>query len=125
VRPIRVMCTAMLDPAEILQAFFHGADGVLIAGCHPQDCHYDEGFNKAATRYESIKEILGETNINPKRVKITSVSAGEGEKFARVIKEFKEQLEEIGAIKPNEFQKEELPEPKEEEFEPKARVDEI
>ncbi|MGV9174276.1 MAG: hydrogenase iron-sulfur subunit, partial [Promethearchaeia archaeon] len=106
VRPIRVMCTAMLDPAEILQAFFHGADGVLIAGCHPQDCHYDEGFNKAATRYESIKEILGETNINPKRVKITSVSAGEGEKFARVIKEFKEQLEEIGAIKPNEFQKE-------------------
>jgi heterodisulfide reductase subunit A len=126
VRPIRVMCTAMLDPALVFQAFFHGADGVLIAGCHPQDCHYDDGFQKASTRYESIREILGESNINPKRVKITSVSAGEGEKFAKVIKEFKSELEEIGAIKPDEFEAKKLPEAEEEhDIPPKARIDEI
>ncbi|MFO8017652.1 MAG: hydrogenase iron-sulfur subunit [Promethearchaeia archaeon] len=125
VRPIRVMCTAMIDPAEVFQAFFHGADGVLIAGCHPQDCHYDEGFNKASTRYASIRDMLGESNINPKRVRIVSVSAGEGEKFAKVIDEFTEELEQIGTIKPDEFKKEELPEPEGEENPPKARVDEI
>jgi heterodisulfide reductase subunit A len=126
IRPIRVMCTAMLDPAEVLQAFFHGADGVLIAGCHPQDCHYDEGFNKAATRYESIREILSETNINPKRVKIVSVSAGEGEKFAKVVSEFKAELEDLGPIKPDEFKGKKLPEEEtQQEPQPKARVDEI
>ena len=60
VRTIHVMCTAMLNPSLIFESFFYGADGVLIAGCHPQDCHYETGFQKAEIRYESIKEMLAE-----------------------------------------------------------------
>lgn len=122
VRPIHVMCTAMLDPALVFEAFFHGADGVLIAGCHPQDCHYGEGFNKANTRYQSIKEMLANTGINEKRVQIESVSAGEGEKFARVIKEFTENLKELGPITPDEFHKPKVTPSKEKE---KAYLDEL
>ena len=56
------MCSAMLNPSLVFDSFFYGADGVLIAGCHEQDCHYQEGFIKAKTRYESIKEILSEAS---------------------------------------------------------------
>jgi heterodisulfide reductase subunit A len=122
VRPIRVMCTAMLDPALVFEAFAEGADGVLIAGCYPQDCHYETGFIKASTRYKSIRQMLIQSGINEKRVKIESVSAGEGEKFARVIKELTDQLEELGPIRPEEYQKtiSSKPKPKE-----KASLDEI
>jgi len=105
VRSIRVMCTAMLDPSLVFEAFFNGADGVLIAGCHPQDCHYDTGFIKAANRYESIKKILGEAGLNENRVRIESISAGEGQKFARVVSKFKTELEKLGPLKPGEYQK--------------------
>ena len=105
VRSIRVMCTAMLNPSLVFEAFFNGADGVLIAGCHPQDCHYDTGFTKAANRFESIKELLGEAGIKMNRVKIESISAGEGEKFAQVISDFKSELVKLGPIKPGEFTK--------------------
>jgi len=122
IRPIRVMCTAMLDPALVFEAFAEGADGVLIAGCYPQDCHYETGFIKASTRYKSIREMLIETGINEKRVKIESVSAGEGEKFARVIEKFTDQLENIGPLRPGEYHKPitTKPQPKE-----KASLDEI
>jgi len=103
IRTIHVMCTAMLDPSLVFESFFYGADGVLIAGCHPQDCHYETGFTKAETRYRSIKEILAETGINENRVRLTSISAGEGEKFAQVIKEFKDQIETLGSIQPDEY----------------------
>ncbi len=105
IRIIHVMCTAMLNPSLVFESFFYGVDGVLIAGCYPQDCHYKEGFIKATSRYESIKEILIETGINENRVKIISIDAGEGEKFANVIKEFKESLEKLGPIRPNEYTK--------------------
>lgn len=104
-RAIRVMCTAMLDPALVFESFFQGADGVLIAGCYEQDCHYDTGFIKAKIRYESIREMLSEVGINESRVKITSISAGEGEKFAKVITEFKAEIEKLGPIKPGEIKK--------------------
>ena len=99
------MCTAMLDPSLVFESFFKGADGVLISGCHEQDCHYDTGFLKAKTRYESIKEILVESGINEKRVKIVSISAGEGEKFAKVVSDFKLELEKFVPIKPGEYQR--------------------
>ena len=105
IRIVHVMCTAMLNPSLVFESFFYGADGVLIAGCHPQDCHYEEGFIKATLRYESIKEMLTETGINENRVRIISIDAGEGEKFAKVIKEFKESLEKLGPIRPNEYTK--------------------
>jgi len=95
----------MLNPSLVFEAFFNGADGVIIAGCHPQDCHYDSGFMKTANRFESIKEMLGGAGIKENRVKIESISAGEGEKFARVISEFKSELVKLGPIKPGEFAK--------------------
>ncbi|TXT59088.1 MAG: CoB--CoM heterodisulfide reductase 1 iron-sulfur subunit A [Promethearchaeota archaeon] len=122
IRPVRVMCTAMLDPSLVFESFFHGADGVLIAGCYPQDCHYDTGFMKARTRYESIREMLAEAGINEKRVRIESVSAGEGEKFSRIVSEFKDQIEKLGPIKPYEYQRT-IPQKKE--LKQKARLDEI
>ncbi len=122
VRSVHVMCTAMLNPSQVFEAFFNGADGVLIAGCHPQDCHYDTGFMKATTRYESIREILGEAGINEDRVKIVSISAGEGEKFAQVISEFKSELEKLGPIKPGEYIKPVIAEEKKKE---KVKLDEI
>ncbi len=122
IRAILVMCTAMLDPSLVFEAFFNGADGVLIAGCHEQDCHYKEGFIKAKTRYESIKEMLAESGINEKRVKIVSISAGEGEKFAQTISEFKEELEKLGPIKPEEYKHEVI---REEKVKEKAHLDEI
>ncbi|TFF99779.1 MAG: hydrogenase iron-sulfur subunit [Promethearchaeota archaeon] len=122
IRPVRVMCTAMLDPSIVFDAFFHGADGVLIAGCYPQDCHYDTGFIKARTRYKSIREMLAEAGINEDRVRIESISAGEGEKFARVISEFTDEIEGLGPLKPDEYQRET---PEQEIPEEKARLDEI
>ncbi|MFX1555065.1 MAG: hydrogenase iron-sulfur subunit, partial [Promethearchaeota archaeon] len=122
VRVIHVMCTAMLNPSLVFESFFYGADGVIIAGCYPQDCHYKEGFNKAKTRYETIKEMLIEAGINEKRLKITSISAGEGEKFARTITEFRKELNNLGPIKPNEYSKST---PFKEEIKDKARLDEI
>lgn len=122
VRVIHVMCTAMLDPALVFECFFLGADGVLIAGCHEQDCHYDTGFLKATVRYSSIREMLGETGINENRVKIISISAGEGEKFAKSIIDFKRELETLGPIKPGEFTK---PSMKEDITKEKAKLDEL
>jgi len=111
-RAIRVMCTAMLDPSLVFEAFFQGADGVLIAGCHEQDCHYDTGFLKAKTRYVSIKEMLIESGINENRIKIESISAGEGKKFAQVISDFKESINKLGPIKPGEFKRSNSPKKK-------------
>ncbi|MFX1377672.1 MAG: hydrogenase iron-sulfur subunit [Promethearchaeota archaeon] len=103
VRTIHVMCTAMLNPSLVFESLFYGADGVLIAGCHEQDCHYQEGFIKAKTRYESIKQMLAEVGINENRVKIVSVSAGEADKYAKIIKDFNEDIANLGPIRPNEF----------------------
>ncbi len=122
IRTIHIMCTAMLDPSLVFEAFFNGADGVLIAGCHEQDCHYDTGFLKAKARYSSIREMLGSVGINENRVKIVSVSAGEGEKFAEIVSQFKDDLEKLGPIKPSEYQKSIL---SEKEIKEKARLNEI
>jgi F420-non-reducing hydrogenase iron-sulfur subunit len=113
----------MLNPSLVFEAFFNGADGVLIAGCHPQDCHYDTGFMKAVNRFESIREMLGEAGIKMNRVRIESVSAGEGEKFSQVISDFKAELTELGPIKPGEFTK--PPVTKEGKKKKKAKLNEI
>jgi coenzyme F420-reducing hydrogenase delta subunit len=99
------MCTAMLNPSLVFESLFYGADGILIAGCHEQDCHYQEGFIKAKTRYESIRKMLVEAGINENRVKIVSISAGEGEKYARIIKDFNEEINKLGPIRPDEYLK--------------------
>ncbi len=121
VRTIRVMCTAMLDPALVFESFFHGADGVLLAGCYEVDCHYDKGFIKAKTRYKSVKEMLINSGINEKRFRIESIAAGEGEKYGKIIEDFTSRLEKLGPLKVGEYTK---PITKKPEMK-KAKLDEI
>jgi coenzyme F420-reducing hydrogenase delta subunit len=96
VRIIRVMCTGRIDQRHILQAFLLGADGVLIGGCHPGDCHYISGNLKAEKRVEQVKQWLKGAGIEPRRLRIEWASAGEGKKIAQIIDEFTNQLEKLG-----------------------------
>ncbi|MCX8176473.1 MAG: hydrogenase iron-sulfur subunit, partial [Candidatus Bathyarchaeota archaeon] len=75
-----------------------GADGVLIIGCYENDCHYRTGFKKAAERVKKLREILSSIGLNPERLQIASASAGEGEKLAKIITRFVEEVEKIGPI---------------------------
>jgi F420-non-reducing hydrogenase iron-sulfur subunit len=99
VRSIRVMCSGRVDPVFILTALAEGADGVLIGGCHPGDCHYQEGNYKALRRYLLLRKILPEYGIEPERVRLEWVSASEGERFGRVVDEFTEQIRALGPLK--------------------------
>lgn len=99
VKSIRVMCSARVDPLFVLRAFAHGADGVLVAGCHLGDCHYVTGNYKAKRRMEKLKDLLQEFGIEKERLRIEWISASEGEKFAKTITEFTEQLRSLGEIK--------------------------
>lgn len=92
VRVIHVICSAMVNPAWVINALVQGADGVLIAGCYEQDCHYNDGFKKTKDRFESILLFLDEMKIDRSRIRLESVSAGEGKKFAEIIDEFSNDL---------------------------------
>jgi len=98
VKSIRVMCSARVDPLFVLRAFAHGADGVLVAGCHLGDCHYVTGNYKAKRRMEKLKDLLQEFGIEKERLRVEWISASEGEKFAKTITEFTEQLKSLGEI---------------------------
>jgi F420-non-reducing hydrogenase iron-sulfur subunit len=97
-RSIRVMCSGRIDPTFVVKAFAEGADGVLIAGCHPGDCHYQEGNYKALRRYMLLKRILPEYGIEPERLRLEWVAASEGERFATVVNEFTEQVRSLGPM---------------------------
>ena len=101
VRVVRVMCSGRVDPAFILAAFRLGADGVLICGCHPGDCHYAEGNYKAARRIPLLKKMLGQFGIEEDRVRLDWVSASEGERFAHVVNEMVEQVRRLGPFDGN------------------------
>ncbi len=94
--PIKVMCSGRVDPEFILNAFEKGADGVFIGGCHPGDCHYVNGNLRTRRRVKMMKKLLEQMGVNPKRLRLEWVSATEGAKFARVIKEFVEEIKELG-----------------------------
>jgi F420-non-reducing hydrogenase iron-sulfur subunit len=98
VRSIRVMCTGRVDPTFVLKAFACGADGVLIGGCHPGDCHYAEGNYKALRRSVFLKRMLKEQGIDPRRLRIEWVSASEGDKYARVVDEMTETIRALGPL---------------------------
>ncbi|MFP3910246.1 MAG: hydrogenase iron-sulfur subunit, partial [Archaeoglobaceae archaeon] len=99
VKIIRVMCSARVDPLFIIKAFAHGADGVLVAGCHLGDCHYLNGNYKAKGRMEKLRYLLEEFGIEKDRLRIEWISASEGEKFASTIREFTHELESMGDLK--------------------------
>ncbi len=96
VRIIRVMCSARIDPTFVLKALSEGADGVLICGCHPGDCHYVEGNYKAMRRFALLKKLLGNYGIEEDRVRLEWVSASEGVRFAEVVKDMTEKIRLLG-----------------------------
>ena len=86
VRIIRLMCSGAVDPIYVLKAELAGADGVLIGGCHPGDCHYQEGNYKARRRVVALKEILKNAGFDEERVWLRWISASEGQRFAETIR---------------------------------------
>ena len=95
---IRVMCSGRVDPTFVVKALKDGADGVLIAGCHPGDCHYSEGNYKTMRRYPMLLNLLDQFGIDRGRVRLEWISASEGERFAEVVTEFTEQLKALGPL---------------------------
>jgi len=95
-RIVRVMCSGRIHPTFILEALADGADGVLVSGCHPGDCHYISGNHKARRRYILLKEVLKQLGLEPERVRLEWVSASEGDRFARVATEMIEQIRKLG-----------------------------
>ncbi len=96
IRIIKVMCSGRVNPQFVLKAFMEGADGVLVSGCHPGDCHYIEGNYHARRKLTMLTDILGFTGIDPKRFQMSWVSASEGKKFAEIVTAFTEQVRELG-----------------------------
>jgi F420-non-reducing hydrogenase iron-sulfur subunit len=95
-KSIRVMCSGRVDPTFVLEAFRKGVDGVLIAGCHPGDCHYQSGNYKTNRRVKLLKKLLEELGIEPQRVRFEYVSASEGQKFATMVTEFVAEIKKLG-----------------------------
>ena len=95
-RIVRVMCSGRIDPVFILEAFRSGADGVLVAGCHPGDCHYLSGNYKAERRVLILKRLLEQLGLEPERLRLEWVSAAEGDRFATVVKSMTEEIKNLG-----------------------------
>lgn len=95
-RIIRVMCGGRVDPQFVVNGLMNGADGVLVSHCHPGDCHYIEGNLKTVRKMPLLHLYLKQFGINPKRAKYIYVSASEGNKLTEVIKEYAEELQELG-----------------------------
>ncbi len=95
-RVIRVMCSGRVTSGFILEAFRRGADGVLVTGCHPGDCHYISGNLKAVTVVQQTVQLLQLLGIETDRLRLEWVSAAEGARFARIVTEFTEQVRALG-----------------------------
>jgi F420-non-reducing hydrogenase iron-sulfur subunit len=95
-RIIRAMCSGRIDPQFVLSAFQWGADGVLIGGCHPGDCHYQEGNYKALRRFKLLKKLAAELGIEDERLRLEWISASEADKFRDVVNDMVEKLRRLG-----------------------------
>jgi len=94
--PIRVMCSSRVDPLFVLRAYLGGADGVLVAGCHPGDCHYQEGNYYTRRRFAALKKIVETIGLDSDRLRLSWVSASEGQKYAKVATDFTNKIKELG-----------------------------
>ena len=94
--PIRVMCSGRVDPSFILDAFAKGADGVLVGGCHPGDCHYAQGNYKTLRRVKLLKMLLKDMGLEEERLRLEWISASEGNKFREVVNDMVVKIKEIG-----------------------------
>ena len=97
-RVVRVMCSGRVDPQFILAAYKEGADGVLIGGCHPGDCHYQEGNYNALRRYKLMKTMIQQMGIESERLRQEWISASEGDRVQAVISEMTEQIRQLGPL---------------------------
>ncbi len=98
VRVIRVMCSGRVNPLFIMNALQQGADGVLISGCHPGDCHYMQGNYYARRRFALMRQFLEYLGVEPARVRMSWVSASEGAKWKEVIEEVVEDVKAVGPM---------------------------
>ncbi len=99
VRVIRLMCSGRLDPQFVLAALSEGADGVLIGGCHPGDCHYQEGNHNALRRFELLRRLLRDLGVEDERVRLEWISAAEGDKVQLVCNEMTERVRALGPLR--------------------------
>ncbi|MBA7643280.1 hypothetical protein ES703_51001 [subsurface metagenome] len=97
-RVVRVMCSGRVDPQLVVKAFQLGADGVLILGCHPGDCHYARGNYKAARRIPLLKKMMAQFGIEDERIRLDWVSASEGDRFKKIVNEMTEQIRVLGPL---------------------------
>ena len=98
VRIIRVMCSGRINPVFIINAFQQGIDGVIIAGCHPGECHYNQGNYIARRRLVLLKNLLEYVGIDPRRLQMAWVSASEGGKFSNIIAKVTDDIKKLGPI---------------------------
>jgi F420-non-reducing hydrogenase iron-sulfur subunit len=98
-RVIRVMCSGRVDPQFVLDAFAKGADGVLIGGCHPGDCHYQEGNYKALRRYTLLSRMLESMGVERQRLRLEWISASEGDRVQRVMNEMVADVKRLGPLR--------------------------
>ena len=97
-RIIRVLCSGRTDPQFVIEAFKEGADGVMILGCHPGDCHYKEGNLYTLRRYVILKRVLEQFGIDKDRLRLDWISAGERDKFVEVVSDMVEKVRQLGPL---------------------------
>ncbi|MDP2940781.1 MAG: hydrogenase iron-sulfur subunit [Candidatus Omnitrophota bacterium] len=99
IRIIRVPCSGRMNPLFVIKCLMHGADGVLISGCHINDCHYSDGNFYARRRFAVLKKLLEYLGVDPRRFQMSWVSASEGDKWTKVVKELTEEIRQAGPSK--------------------------
>ena len=97
-RVIRVLCSGRTDPQFVMEAFKEGADGVLILGCHPGECHYKEGNFHTLKRYIMLRKMLVQFGIEEDRLRLDWISASERDKFVEVVSEMVEKVRKLGPL---------------------------
>jgi len=95
---VKVMCSGRIDPGLVTTAFAHGADGVMVCGCHLGDCHYLNGNHKTMARMPLLKRLLTQLGVEPERFRLEWVSAAEGQRFADLVTEMTEQVRQLGPL---------------------------
>jgi len=99
IRVIRVMCSGRIDPQFVLDAFAKGADGVLIGGCHPNDCHYQEGNYKCLRRFNLLQRVVKQMGIEDQRLRLEWISAAEADRLRVVVNDMVEKVRALGPLK--------------------------
>lgn len=99
VRMVRVMCSGRVDPEHVAAAFREGADGVMVMGCHPGNCHYRNGNHKTLRRFRLFETLLGQLGVEPARFRLEWVAAGEGRKFQEVTTDMTETVRALGPLR--------------------------